>query len=133
MRSIDVPGEEDAGDGDDAGEQDQGEADAVGGEVVVDAEGGDPGHVGDGDASRRCGGGAKAVSAMAKPAMAVSSARMRAAAALRFGQQEQRGGAEKRDVDGPSEHIQDTRFNRSASAARAGWTVLLMTPRMSCG
>ncbi len=47
-RGADVPGEEDAGDGDDAGEEDEREGDAVGGEVVLDAEGGDPGDAGDG-------------------------------------------------------------------------------------
>ena len=58
---LDVPGEEDAGDGDDPGEQDEGEADAVGGEVVLDAEGRDPGHAGDGEAVLRCGAARKAV------------------------------------------------------------------------
>ena len=42
---FDVPTEENAGDGGEAGEQDEDAADAVGGEQKVDAHGGDPGCV----------------------------------------------------------------------------------------
>src|ERR1022692_3777721 len=66
-----------------------------------------------------------AVSARANPATAVSSARMRARATLplgsrniaaamfhaALGQQEHCGCTEKRDVDRPSKHIQNTTFN----------------------
>jgi hypothetical protein len=50
----DIPGEEHACGGDDAGEQQQGEADAIRGEAIFDTEGWNPGHAGDGDELARC-------------------------------------------------------------------------------
>ena len=116
---LDVPGEEDAGDGDDSGEQDEGEADAVGGEVVVDAEGGDPGIVGDGEqlAGAVLEERGERDGEAGERGQQREDARQRGAA---LGQQEQQQGSEKRDVDRPSEHSREVPI-RTAVAAPSGW------------
>ena len=104
---LNVPGEEDAGDGDDAGEEDEGEADAVRCEVIADSEGGNPGGVGYGEhlpgavvhkGAERDGepGGCREQREDARQGYGA------------FGQQEHGRRAEKRDVDCPSKHIQNT-------------------------
>ena len=100
---FDVPGKENAGNGDDAGEQNEAKADAVRGKVIMDAEGGNPWHVGDGQHL------SGAVVHEGRQPDGESGDRCEQREDARrdhtaFGQQEHRGSTEKRDVDRPSKH-----------------------------
>ena len=100
---FDVPGKQNAGDGDDAGEQQQDEADAVGGEVIVNAERRNPRDVGDGEhlAGAVLQEGRERDGERDQRRQQREDARGRGVA-LRQQQEQQR--SEKRDVDRPSQH-----------------------------
>ena len=126
---LDVPGEQNARDGRDAGQQHQRQADAVRREVILDAQRRNPRDSGDGLESRRRRPARAPASAMAKPSdRRQQGDASRAARALPLRQQHQRRRAEERDVDGPGEHGQNVQF-----PAPSATTVLLITPSTSCG
>src|SRR5437667_10132911 len=101
---LEVPGEEDAGDGGQTGEQDEGKTDAVSSEMIIDSQRGNPGNICYG--LQFCARLALEDACQRKYEPERGAQQSNAAGGARFvsGKDHQQPHAEEGDVDGPGQH-----------------------------